>query len=115
MKRCNISRPEIYDTVNKEINLLRRFAGKHVVQLIASDTNVVSGGKREANLLLEYCPGGHLLQRLNSRHGTPLSHHQICDEFLQLLNAVLPLHQSVPPVTHRDLKLENILHSGVST
>jgi AP2-associated kinase len=96
--------------VNKEITLLRKFKDRHIVNLIASETSQNSG-KREAYLLLEYCPGGHLLARLNSRGGVPLPLSDICRMFTQILDAVAPLHESSPPVTHRDLKLENILFS----
>lgn len=54
-----------------------------------------------------------MLQKLNARNCTPLVPYQICSIFGQLLEAILPMHQSNPPVTHRDLKLENILQSGV--
>jgi AP2-associated kinase len=87
---------------------LRRFKERHVVNLIASET-VTTGGKREALLLLEYCPGGHLLSRLNGRNGTPLPLSDICRIFSQVCEAVEPMHASHPVVIHRDLKLENIL------
>lgn len=96
--------------MNKEITLLRKYKDRHIVNLIASETSQNSG-KREAYLLLEYCPGGHLLTRLNSRGGNPFAIFDICRIFTQLLDAVQPLHDSSPPVTHRDLKLENILFS----
>mmetsp|Transcript_15865 Transcript_15865/g.23892 ORF Transcript_15865/g.23892 Transcript_15865/m.23892 type:complete len:604 (-) Transcript_15865:166-1977(-) len=110
LKRCGIQRQENYDTVNKEITLLRRFKDVHIVHLIASET-VTNGGKREALILLEYCPGGHLLTKLNARQGSPLALSEICRIFGQLLRAVQPLHASSPPVVHRDLKLENVLFS----
>ena len=97
--------------MNKEITLLKRFRHRNIVHLIASEISTAAG-KREAFLLLEYCPGGHLLQRLNARNGTPLATSDICRIFGQLLQAVLPLHESSPPVIHRDLKLENVLHSS---
>jgi serine/threonine protein kinase len=90
--------------------MLRKFKDRHIVNLIASETSQNSG-KREAYLLLEYCPGGHLLSRLNSRGGIPLPLSDICRMFSQILDAVAPLHDASPPVIHRDLKLENILFS----
>lgn len=110
LKRCGIQRQEIFELVNKEITLLRRFKDKHIVHLIASETSQNSG-KREAYLLLEYCSGGHLLAKLNGRNGISLPLSDICRIFTQLLEAVAPLHASSPPVIHRDLKLENILFS----
>lgn len=97
--------------MNKEITLLKRFRHRNIVHLIASEILTVSG-KREAFLLLEYCPGGHLLQRLNARNGTPLAPSDVCRIFGQVLQGVQLLHESSPPVVHRDLKLENILQSS---
>jgi serine/threonine protein kinase len=96
--------------VNKEISLLRRFKDRHIVQLIASET-AQNGGKREAYLLLEYCPGGHLLSKLNNRNGIPLPLSDICRIFTQILDGVALMHDSSPVIIHRDLKLENILFS----
>jgi AP2-associated kinase len=110
LKRCGIQRQENFDIVNKEISLLRRFKDRHIVQLIASETSQ-SGGKREAYLLLEYCPGGHLLSKLNGRNGIPLPLSDICRIFTQILDGVSLMHDSSPIIIHRDLKLENILFS----
>lgn len=107
LKKCAINRQESYDTVKKEVNLLNRFAGPNVVQLLASEVNIRSG--TDALLLLEYCPGGHLLDRLLSRNGEHLPENTIFRIFGQILLAIKPMHESKPPVVHRDLKLENIL------
>eukprot|EP01035_Chromulina_nebulosa_P020570 gene20570-26676_t len=77
--------------------------------MFASDVIVNRTGAREALLLLEYCPGGHLLERLNSRKGQPLPLTSIYRIFGQILLAIQTFHQSNPIITHRDLKLENIL------
>ena len=113
LKRSGIERPEIYEIVKKEINILQKFAGPHFVKLLASDVIVVNKGKREACLLLELCPGGHLLERLNGREGNPLPPPSLYRIFGQLLLAIKPMHEANPPVTHRDLKLENILFGAV--
>jgi AP2-associated kinase len=113
LKRAGIERPEIYEIVKKEINILQRFSGPHMVKLLASDVIVVNKGKKEACLLLEFCPGGHLLERLNNRGGKHLPPASVYKIFGQLLLALKPMHESMPPVTHRDLKLENILFGTV--
>lgn len=113
LKRSGIERQEIYEIVKKEISILQRFAGPHVVKLLASDVIVVNKGKKEACLLLELCPGGHLLDRLSVIESKSLSPATLYKIFGQLLLAVKPFHESEPPVTHRDLKLENILFGSV--
>lgn len=85
--------------------MLRDFRCENIVQILGSDIN----NKKEAFILLEFCPGGHLLDRLNKKSETGLSVSTICDVFSQVLKALQGLHAHQPPVTHRDLKLENIL------
>ena len=63
----------------------------------------------EAILLLEFCPGGHLLELLIQRSGQLLGEQIICKFFGQLLFAMRSLHEYSTPIIHRDLKLENIL------
>ena len=115
LKRCGIERPEMYEIVKKEISILQRFAGPHLVKLLASEVITLAQGKREACLLLEFCPGGHLLERLCGREGKHLPPASLYRIFGQLLLALKPMHESEPPITHRDLKLENILFGSVRT
>ncbi len=113
LKRCNVDRETAFATVKKEINILQRFAGPYVVQLIDTDIITKNRTSREALLLLDFCPGGHLLERLNKRNGSFLPEESILRIFGQLLLALKPMHESTPPVVHRDLKLENILFGAV--
>lgn len=111
LKRAGIERPEIYEVVKKEIFILQRFAGPYFVKLLASEVIAVNKGKKEGCLLLELCPGGHLLERLNKREGQPLPPASVYKIFGQLLLALKPMHDH--NVVHRDLKLENILFGAV--
>lgn len=108
LKRSNIDRENMFDTVKKEVKLLQKFAGPYLVKLLANDVGN-KGGSREALLLLEYYPGGHLLDRLNSRGGAFLPVESIFKIFGQILLGLKPLHESHPPIIHRDIKLENVL------
>lgn len=80
------------------------------MELLTSDV-IVTGPKnaQEAVLLLELCPGGHLLDKLINRNGKLLPLQSVYDIFSQLLQGVNALHNHKPSVVHRDLKLENIL------
>lgn len=70
-------------------------------------------GPKEALILLEYYPGGHLLERLTKRNGSFLPSESIYKIFGQILIGVKSFHESCPPIIHRDLKLENILFAPV--
>ena len=58
-----------------------------------------------ALLLLELCPGGNLLERLNNQHGIHFPIPEVYRVFGQLLLAMQPLHDYNPPIVHRDLKV----------
>eukprot|EP01038_Epipyxis_sp_PR26KG_P007941 gene7941-10775_t len=109
LKRCGIDRQEALNIVRKEINILQRYSGPYIVQLIESDIVQKNSHSKEALLLLDYCPGGHLLDRLNKRNGSYLPPETIYRIFGQILVGLKPFHESNPCVVHRDLKLENIL------
>lgn len=114
LKRCNVDRIESMEIVKKEINILQRFAGPYMVELLASDIIQKNKNSREALLLMEYYPGGHLLDRLNMRNGVLLPQESIYRMFGQVLLCVKSMHLNKPPIVHRDLKLENILFGSVS-
>jgi hypothetical protein len=114
LKRCNIERENMFDTVRKEVNILQRFGGPYMVKLLDNDVGN-RGRSREALLLLEYYPGGHLLDRLNRRQGNPLPTESIYRIFGQILQGLRPFHECNPPIIHRDIKLENVLFGPVSS
>ena len=108
LKRCSLQRAEIFATVNKEIKLLQTFASPYVVKIITSEIQT-KGALQEALVLLEFCPGGHLLDKVNNQNGVPFEKAEIYRIFGQLLLSLQPLHDYNPPCIHRDLKLENVL------
>jgi serine/threonine protein kinase len=116
LKRCNVDRSESMNTVKKEIYILQRFAGPYIVKIIDSDIvrSQRSKNSKEALILLDYCPGGHLLERLLQRNGSLLPADSVYRIFGQILLGVKVLHTNNPPIIHRDLKLENVLFGTVS-
>lgn len=109
LKRCYLTRPESFAIANKEIKMLETFTSPYIVKLLASDIQIGPTGAQEALLLLENCGSGHLLDRVNQQGGRPFPINEVYRIFGQLLLALQPMHDYNPPVTHRDLKLENIL------
>lgn len=114
LKRCNIDREESFSVATKEINILQRYRGPNVVALL--DTTIVQKNRssREALLLLEFCPGGHLLSRLLERGESYLPADAIYRMFGQICVAISAMHSSRPVIVHRDIKLENILFGEVT-
>ena len=119
LKRCGVQRAEMMAIVKKEEDMLRKFqSNKYVVKMFASQIITLTNGMKEACLLLEYCPGGNLFERLDMRSRNqqePLPIQNVCKIFGELLLALKPMHEHrdpngiLCPITHRDLKLENIL------
>ena len=109
LKRCGVQNSDSFEIVKKEIKMLQTFSGPYVVKLLANDMATTTKGTKEALLLLEFYPGGHLLDRLLARNGQTLAQPAALKIFGQLCLALKPMHENDPPVTHRDLKLENIL------
>ena len=72
-------------------------------------TVITKNNHKQALLLLEFCPGGHLLDRLLARNGSFLPIEIIYRIFGQLVIGVQSMHNHNPPAIHRDLKLENVL------
>ena len=113
LKRCSLQRKESFDIVQKEINMLQKFAGDYVIKMLGNEILGRHTSTPEAVLLLEFCPGGHLLDRLVAREGKRLSQEEIMRIFGMLLQALAPMHACNPPIVHRDIKLENVLFGVV--
>jgi AP2-associated kinase len=113
LKRCSVQRPENFEIVNKEIKILQMFTGPFVVDYIASEIVYTPKG-REALILLGYCPGGNLFEKLTAQNGQFIPFKTTLTIFYQILKSVERFHHHSPPVTHRDLKLENLLFAVVS-
>jgi serine/threonine protein kinase len=82
---------------------------QNIVRVFDSDICRVSKGPSEAYIVMEYCPGGSLIDLLNSRIPSRLSESEIFAIFEQICEAVAHLHSQEPPIIHRDLKIENVL------
>jgi serine/threonine protein kinase len=113
LKRCNIDRPESFEIARIEINMLQKYKGPHVVELLDSGIHEKTRTSREALLLMEFCPGDHLLNRLLQRNGQYLPADAILRMFGQICLPLKDMHTSHPAIINRDLKLENVLFGQV--
>ena len=101
LKRCNIDRAEFFEIVKKEISILQEFTSPYIVKLLDSAIIEKNNSSKEALLLMEYYPGGHLLERLNKRNGTLLPLDSIYRIFGYILLGVKPFHEHRPIIINR--------------
>eukprot|EP00921_Rhytidocystis_pertsovi_P004194 GHVQ01007306.1.p1 GENE.GHVQ01007306.1~~GHVQ01007306.1.p1 ORF type:complete len:447 (+),score=63.13 GHVQ01007306.1:328-1668(+) len=108
LKKMLCQDSERYSLAKREISIMARLP-KHpnIVEYYGSCT-VISGKTREVMILMEYCPGGHLLNLLD-RYGGKLSEVKLIKVFSDVCSGVFHLHSETPPIAHRDMKVENVL------
>ncbi|KAI8909032.1 kinase-like domain-containing protein [Gorgonomyces haynaldii] len=82
---------------------------ENIVEFIDYQYNRLPVGGYELLLLMEYCPGGHLVDYLNTRLANRPSESEVLRIFSDVCEAVAHLHSLSPPVIHRDIKIENVL------
>lgn len=97
--------------VRKEVDVMKQLRPhKHVVYFIeASASSIVGGTGYEIFILMELCPGGGIIDLLNSRLQNRLTESEILKIFSDTVEAVAHMHSQTPILMHRDLKVENIL------
>ena len=88
------------DRLKNEIKILKKLRHNSIVQLYG-----VIDTKLSVNLIMEYCEGEELLDLINRRQ--KLKEMEACKIFQQIISAIEYLSKN--NVTHRDLKLENII------
>ncbi|KAF5290014.1 hypothetical protein FQR65_LT11680 [Abscondita terminalis] len=112
LKRLLAADDERKKCVIQEINVLKKLTGHpNIIQYLSAsviEKNQTSHGQTEYLLVTELCTGGSLVDILKSLHG-PFDPETIARLFYQTCRAVSHMHNQTPPITHRDLKIENIL------
>lgn len=81
----------------------------NIVDFIDFSYNKISSEAYEMLILMEYCPGGHLVDYLNTRLEERLSESEILRIFSDICLGVAHLHSMTPKIAHRDIKIENVL------
>uniref|UniRef100_A0A1I7YGM0 Cyclin-G-associated kinase n=1 Tax=Steinernema glaseri TaxID=37863 RepID=A0A1I7YGM0_9BILA len=110
LKRQIAADREAADAVLKEIRILRELTGHpailRYVQAAQLNTQDSLRGRTEFLLLTELCSGGSVVDFLNKN---TLSPEQIVKIFSAACSAVRHMHDRPAPITHRDIKIENLL------
>ncbi|XP_059616467.1 cyclin-G-associated kinase-like [Phlebotomus argentipes] len=100
---------EACNTIIKEINIHKQLSGHpNIVTFVAAsfiDRTQSAQGNAEYLLVTELCKGGTLVDCLGSALEPPT----VLRVFYQAARAVSHLHSQHPPITHRDIKIENFL------
>ncbi|KAI8971698.1 kinase-like domain-containing protein [Mycotypha africana] len=110
LKRVAVPDGERLKMVEKEIAFMRRLGDhKNIVRYYESRIDALPVGGFEALILMEYCPGGGVIDLMNRRLQQRLTEPEILKIFNDVAEALAYMHYCNPPVLHRDLKVENIL------
>jgi len=101
IKICDLSEKGRENTDN-EIKLLQSF--KHI-NIVGHKESFVDN-EQLLNIVMTYCEGGDIYDKIRDANGKYFSEDQILDWFTQILLALHYLHEK--RILHRDLKAQNI-------
>lgn len=122
VKRLRVSDKEQFTAAKKEINIMRSLPPHpNLVDFKDATMKVTASGNRkmrEVFILMEFCAEGALYDQMNNIlerrgvsdfKGCAFKEDTLLEIFQQVCTAVSVLHSQIPPITHRDLKVENVL------
>ncbi|KAF8640415.1 hypothetical protein AX17_000081 [Amanita inopinata Kibby_2008] len=99
--------------VKNEVDIMRLLKGHpNIVHFIDAAWHRMPNGMYEVFILMEYCPGGGIIDMMNRRLRERLTEAEILQIFVDVCEAVGHMHNLRPPLLHRDLKVENILQAS---
>ncbi|KAI3622469.1 serine threonine protein [Moniliophthora roreri] len=113
LKRIAVANEGMLTDVKKEVDIMRLLKGHpNIVHLIDAAWHRMSNGLYEVFILMEFCPGGGIIDMMNRRLRERLTEAEILQIFVDVCEGVAYMHNSRPPLLHRDLKVENILQAS---
>jgi hypothetical protein len=103
LKKMFANGPELVAQLTEEVRLMEALSHPNVVRVLGSDVKKRGSESVEILVLMEWCPGGHMLARLNSlrESGRKLTWSKILEVFVQMVRPVAYMHSLSPPVAHR--------------
>ncbi|MBE7180419.1 MAG: protein kinase [Terriglobus roseus] len=112
LKRVAVPDKEALANMRTEVETMKKLQGhRRIVSYMDSHASQLKGGGYEVFLLMEYCQGGGLIDFMNTRLQNRLTEPEILKIFADVAEGVAAMHYLVPPLLHRDLKVENVLIS----
>ncbi|KAG6842441.1 hypothetical protein C0991_007571 [Blastosporella zonata] len=112
LKRIAVANEPMLAEVKKEVDVMRLLKGHpNIVHLIDAAWHQMPDGMYEVFILMEFCPGGGIIDMMNRRLRERLTEGEILQIFVDVCEGVAYMHNLRPALLHRDLKVENILQS----
>ncbi|KAJ7762320.1 hypothetical protein DFH07DRAFT_1059540 [Mycena maculata] len=116
LKRIAVANDAMLTEVKKEVDIMRLLKGHpNIVHLIDAAWHRMPNGMYEVFILMEFCPGGGIIDMMNRRLRERLTEAEILQIFVDVCEGVAYMHNSRPALLHRDLKVENILQSSATS
>ncbi|KAL6948739.1 hypothetical protein ACO0QE_001212 [Hanseniaspora vineae] len=118
LKRVLVPNKQHLNTLRAEVDCMKLLKNnKHIVTYIDSHASksTTNPGAYEVFMLMEYCERGGLIDFMNTRLQTRLSESEVLDIFSQTAQGVAAMHKLLPPLLHRDIKIENVLINSKGT
>ncbi|KAI1793054.1 hypothetical protein LXA43DRAFT_1081600 [Ganoderma leucocontextum] len=116
LKRIAVPTEAMLSEVKKEVDIMRILKGHpNIVCLVDAAWHRMANGTYEVFILMEFCPGGGIIDMMNRRLRERLTESEILTIFIDVCEGLAAMHALKPPILHRDLKVENILQASVTS
>ncbi|QLG72497.1 hypothetical protein HG535_0D02050 [Zygotorulaspora mrakii] len=114
LKRVIVPDKPSLNTLRAEVDAMKLLKDrKYVVSYIDSHAakSSLQNGSYEVFLLMEFCAGGGLIDFMNTRLQNRFQEFEILNIMSQVTQGIAAMHALIPPLVHRDIKIENVLIS----
>ncbi|SCV00904.1 LAME_0G12750g1_1 [Lachancea meyersii CBS 8951] len=118
LKRVLVPDKPSLNVLRAEVDAMKLLRGnKHIVSYIDSHAAKSGGqnGSYEVFLLMELCTGGGLIDFMNTRLQNRFQEAEILKIMSDITQGITAMHALLPPLVHRDIKIENVLIAGDGT
>ncbi|CCK68208.1 serine/threonine protein kinase PRK1 KNAG_0A05430 [Huiozyma naganishii CBS 8797] len=115
LKRVIVPNKSGLNVLRTEVDAMKLLKNnRHVVSYIDSNAakSEFGNGSYEVFLLMEYCERGSLLDFMNTKLRERLQEQEVLNIMNQVCQGIAAMHKLLPPLIHRDIKIENVLISG---